>query len=65
MVREHYNERGKMLYVSIHQRNVLLILLVYWFLQNLDKDQRKKQVEKFIKIIYIFLMKFCKFTFGK
>lgn len=71
MVREQYstlcNKTGKMLPFSFHHRNMLLILLLHWLLQRLEKDHRKqtKKVVKLIKIMFIFFVKFCKFAFGK
>lgn len=46
-VKEQYstlcNKTGNMLPFTFYHRNMLLILLVHWLLQRLDKDQRKKQ----------------------
>lgn len=71
MVREQYstlcNKTRKMLPFSFHHRNMLLILLLHWLLQRLEKDQRNKtkKVVKLIKIMCIFFVKFCNFDFGK
>lgn len=64
MVREQYsalrNKTGKMLPFSFHHRNRLLILLVHWLLQKPDKDARKKQERKAVKLIKIICIFFVK-----
>lgn len=57
MVREQYstlhNKTGKILSFTSYRRNLLLILPAQWLLQKLDKDQRKRQERKVVKLMHI------------